>query len=125
MIQTQVINLVIGVVTRSLAATDATSDRVGTCGAKLHERVQNEHQWQAGLQLPFRFALNRPERSQRGKRESFFRERVRQQAVDRLLLLMRARLQRAMSGWSVPVKAMLREPACRNRAGRATPASTT
>ena len=35
MIQTQVINLVIGVVTRSLAATDATSDRVGSCGTKL------------------------------------------------------------------------------------------
>ena len=68
MIQTQVINLVIGVVTRSLAATDATSDRVGACGAKLHERVQNEHQWQAGLQLPFRFAFNPPRLPPRRKR---------------------------------------------------------
>ena len=35
MIQTQVISLVIGVVTRGLAATDATSERVGACGTKL------------------------------------------------------------------------------------------
>jgi len=41
MIQTQVINLVNGVVTRGLAATDATNDRVGACGTKLHERVQS------------------------------------------------------------------------------------
>jgi hypothetical protein len=39
MVQTQVINLVNGVVTRRLAATDATSDRVGACGAKLLERA--------------------------------------------------------------------------------------
>ena len=44
-----------------------------------------KHQWQAGLQLPFRFALNPPERPEHGKRESFFRERVRQQAIGRLL----------------------------------------
>lgn len=41
MVQTQVINLVNGVVTRGLAATDATNDRVGACGTKLHERVQS------------------------------------------------------------------------------------
>ena len=35
MFQTQMINLVNGVVTRGLAATDATNDRVGACGAKL------------------------------------------------------------------------------------------
>ena len=35
MVQSQMINLVNGVVTRSLAATDATNDRVGACGTKL------------------------------------------------------------------------------------------
>ena len=35
MIQMQMSNLVNGVVTRSLTATDATNDRVGTCGTKL------------------------------------------------------------------------------------------
>ena len=40
MVQSQMSNLVNGVVTRSLAATDATNDRVGACGTKLHERVQ-------------------------------------------------------------------------------------
>ena len=34
------INLVNGVVTRSLAATDATKVKDDACGAKLHERVQ-------------------------------------------------------------------------------------
>jgi hypothetical protein len=34
-VETQMSNLVNGVVTRSLAATDATNDRVGTCGTKL------------------------------------------------------------------------------------------
>jgi len=48
------------------------------------ERVQKEHQWQAGLQLPFRFALNSPAPPERGKRESFFRERVRK-AIGSLL----------------------------------------
>lgn len=85
MIQEQMINLVNGVVTRSLAATDATNDRVGACGTKLHERVHNEHQWLAGLQLPFRFALNPPAPPELGKRVCFSHERVRQQAVGRLL----------------------------------------
>jgi hypothetical protein len=85
MVQSQIINLVNGVVTRSLAAADATSDRVGACGAKLHERVLGEHQWQAGLQLPFRFALNAPTPLELGKRVCFFHERVCQQAVGRLL----------------------------------------
>ena len=40
MIQTQVINLVIGVVPCPSRIADATSDRVGACGTKLHERVQ-------------------------------------------------------------------------------------
>ena len=40
MIQTQVINLVIGVVPCPARIADATSDRVGACGTKLHERVQ-------------------------------------------------------------------------------------
>ena len=39
MIQTQVINLVIGVVSRPSRITHAASERVGSCGAKLHERV--------------------------------------------------------------------------------------
>lgn len=40
MIQTQVINLVNGVVPCPSRIADATSDRVGACGTKLHERVQ-------------------------------------------------------------------------------------
>ena len=58
-VQVQMINLVIGVVTRGLAVTDATSDRVGARGAKLLNGF-DEHQWQAGLQLPFRFTPNSP-----------------------------------------------------------------
>jgi hypothetical protein len=57
MIHSQVINLVIGVVPRPSRITHATSDRVGSCGAKLLNGL-SKHQWQAGLQLPFRFALN-------------------------------------------------------------------
>ena len=53
-VQTQMINLVNGVVTRGLATTDATSDRVGARGAKLLNGLY-EHHWPAGLQLPFRF----------------------------------------------------------------------
>ena len=53
----QIINLVNGVVPRRLAAVDATNDRGDACRAKLHERVLLEHQWPAGLQLPFRFAV--------------------------------------------------------------------
>jgi len=55
MVQTQMFNLVNGVVTRRLAATDATNDRVGACGAKLLNGL-HEHHWPAGLLLPFRFA---------------------------------------------------------------------
>lgn len=54
-IQTQMINLVIGVVPRPARITHAISDRVGSCGTKLLNGSV-EHQWQAGLQLPFRFA---------------------------------------------------------------------
>ena len=76
MIQTQVINLVIGVVSCPSRITHAASDRVGACGAKLHERVQQNTSGRAGLELPFRFALNPPERPERGKRERFFCARV-------------------------------------------------
>ena len=85
MIQSQVINLVIGVVPRPSRITHATRDRVGSCGAKLLNGFY-EHQWQAGLQLPFRFALNSPARAEPGKRFCFFRERVRQQAIGSLLM---------------------------------------
>ncbi len=40
MLQTQVINLVNGVVPCPSRIADATSDRVGACGTKRHERVQ-------------------------------------------------------------------------------------
>ena len=61
MIQTQMINLVIGVVPRPARITHATSDRVGACGTKLLNGLL-KHQWQAGLQLPFRFAPTSPKR---------------------------------------------------------------
>lgn len=61
MIQTQMINLVIGVVPRPSRITHATSDRVGACGTKLLNGLL-KHQWQAGLQLPFRFAPTSPKR---------------------------------------------------------------
>ena len=54
-VQVQMSNLLSGVVTRGLAATDATSGRVGARGTKLLNGLY-EHQWQAGLSLPFRFA---------------------------------------------------------------------
>ena len=41
MIQTQMINLVIGVVPRPARITHATSDRVGACGAKLLNGFEN------------------------------------------------------------------------------------
>jgi hypothetical protein len=70
MVQTQVINLVNGVVTRRLAATDATNDRVGARGAKLLNGLC-EHHWPAGLLRPFRFAPNQPKRAQLGKPRLF------------------------------------------------------
>lgn len=78
-------NLVNGVVTRSLAATDATSDRVGACGAKLLNGFKVNTSGEAGLQLPFRFVTTAPAPPALGKRDCFFRERVRQQAVGWLL----------------------------------------
>ena len=70
MLQTQMINLVNGVVTRGLATTDATSDRVGACGAKLLNGLC-EHHWPAGLLLPFRFVPNQPKRPTLGKPRLF------------------------------------------------------
>ena len=68
MIQSQMINLLIGVVSRPTRITHAASDRVGSCGAKLLNGLL-KHQWQAGLQLPFRFAPNSPQRARHGKRQ--------------------------------------------------------
>ena len=75
--QSQFINLVNGVVTRSLAAPDATRDRVGACGTRLLNGLFIQHHWRAGLQLPFRFAPSSPKPSPRRKIECFSRERVR------------------------------------------------
>ena len=82
MIQTQMINLVIGVVPRPARITHATSDRVGACGTKLLNGLL-KHQWQAGLQLPFRFAPHFTKTPELCKRASFFRERVRQRRLVR------------------------------------------
>ena len=62
MVEMQMCNLVIGVVSRPTRITHATSDRVGAYGTKLLNGLL-KHQWQAGLQLPFRFALNSPQRA--------------------------------------------------------------
>ena len=67
-IETQMSTLVIGVVPRPARITHAASDRVGSCGAKLLNGLL-KHQWQAGLQLPFRFTPNSTRRARAGKRQ--------------------------------------------------------
>ena len=67
-VDSQMNNLLSGVGPHPLRTRHATNDRVGACGTKLHERVQFEHQWRAGLSLPFRFALNQPQRPELRKR---------------------------------------------------------
>jgi hypothetical protein len=56
MVQSQMSNLVIGVVPCPSRITHATSDRVGACGAKLLNGFNVNTSGEAGLQLPFRFA---------------------------------------------------------------------
>jgi hypothetical protein len=76
MIQTQVINLVIGVVPRPARITHATSDRVGSCGAKLlngFNRTPVAGRPTASLPVRTHF-ITTPALC---KRASFFRERVR------------------------------------------------
>jgi len=52
MVQSQMSNLVNGVVTRGLAATDATNVKDGACGAKLHERVQQNTSGRPAYSFP-------------------------------------------------------------------------
>jgi hypothetical protein len=60
--------------------------KVGACGTKLLKRVINEHHWQAGLRLPFRFNAEASRTcGSRQARKSFSLARVRQQAVGGLL----------------------------------------
>ncbi len=70
-------HLLIGVVSRSLAAADAASVRVGACGTKLHERAQLSTSGRpVGASLPVRTQFTTTPGL--GKRASFFCERVRQ-----------------------------------------------
>lgn len=75
-IQTQVINLVIGVVPRPSRITHATSDRVGACGAKLlNGLLKTPVAGRPTASLPVRPHFTTT--PVLGKRSSFFRERVR------------------------------------------------
>jgi hypothetical protein len=69
--QWQIINLVNGVVTRSLAATDATNDRVDACGTKLHERVQLNTSGESVYGFPSGSLVSQPKRSGFGKPRKF------------------------------------------------------
>lgn len=85
MIQTQVINLVIGVVSRPTRITHAASDRFGSCGAKLHERVHTNTSGKPAYSFPSgSHPIHHKSRSL-ASRPSFFRERGCQQAFGSLL----------------------------------------
>lgn len=78
-------NLLSGVVTRGLTATDATSGRVGACGTKLLERALTSTSGRPVCRFPSGSPINPPEHSHAGKRDCFYRARVRQTAVGVLL----------------------------------------
>ena len=84
MIQSQMINLVIGVVPRPIKVTHATSDRVGACGAKLlNGFVKSPVAGRPTGSLPVHAQFTTAPTVLASV--SFFRERVRQQAIGRLL----------------------------------------
>jgi uncharacterized protein YfaP (DUF2135 family) len=85
MAQAQVSNLVNGVVTRGLAATDATNDRVGAGGTKLHERVQTNTSGRPAYSFPSGSRSIHQRRSNLASLDCFSNERVHQRAVGRLL----------------------------------------
>ena len=80
-IQTQMNNLVNGVVTRGLTTTDATSAKVGACGTKLLNGLSMNTIGRPVYGFPSGSPPNPAGRLKRGKRESFSLARVRQQAV--------------------------------------------
>ena len=70
MIQSQMINLVNGVVTRRLGATDATNDRVGACGAKLLNGLVSTI-GRPAYSFPSGSPPNQPKRAKLGKPRMF------------------------------------------------------
>ena len=84
MIEWQMINLVIGVVPCPSRITHATSDRVGSCGAKLlNGFIKSPVAGRPTASLPVRTQFTTTPVALASV--SFYRERVRQQAVDSLL----------------------------------------
>ena len=97
-IQSQMSNLVIGVVPRPARITHAASDRVGSCGAKLLNGLL-KHQWQAAYSFPSGWPPMHHNTTPGALASvSFSRERVRQRAVGRLL---RNSSRRLVFGWIV------------------------